>query len=152
MADKSSTLTKKRVIELFPKAKCSNNDFQPLIEDYFEVFSDKILHPANWNPKYKRAFGDIILEPTTKYKNYYKKVFNPKQILSPFTASQVIEHSSKRIWIYVDQKNKIQGPFTALEMDNWYNKGFLPLDLLIGLADREKCVKLSDFISSTYPF
>lgn len=46
----------------------------------------------------------------------------------------------------------IQGPFNSLEMDNWYNKGFLPMDLMVGLADREKCVKLSDFISSTYPF
>lgn len=37
-------------------------------------------------------------------------------------------------------------------MDNWYNSHYFPMDLLLGLADRERCIRLGDFIISTYPF
>lgn len=80
-------LTKQAVLNSFPRSIMTNTKYQPLIEDYFEVFAKKILQPVNTDIKYKTHTGDIIVEPSSKYKNYYKKVFNPKQILSPFTAS-----------------------------------------------------------------
>lgn len=37
-------------------------------------------------------------------------------------------------------------------MDNWYNQHLFPMDLLIGLADRDRSIQLGDFVISTYPF
>lgn len=96
--------------------------------------------------------SDFISEKKSKYKNNYKRIFNPKQIGSPFAASQIVEDGNKRIWIYIDEYDIIQGPFTTIEMDYWYNNHMFPMDLLIGLADRERCIRLGDFIISSYPF
>ena len=63
-----------------------------------------------------------------------------------------MEDVNERIWVYIDEYDVIQGPFTTVEMDHWYNQHYFPMDLLIGLADRERCIRLGDFIISTYPF
>ena len=36
-------------------------------------------------------------------------------------ASDLVQNENERIWIYIDQYNSIQGPFTTLEMDWWFN-------------------------------
>ena len=96
--------------------------------------------------------GCFISEKKSKYKNNYKRIFNPKQISSPFAASQIVEDPNDRVWIYIDEDDVIQGPFTTIEMDYWYNNHMFPMDLLIGLADRERCIRLGDFIIASYPF
>lgn len=40
----------------------------------------------------------------------------------------------------------VLGPFTTQEMDSWFVNSFLPLDLLVGLNDMRRFIKLSDFI------
>ena len=121
-------------------------------ENFSSLYVDEPKKPLNLYEHHQYFHGDLIIELYGKYKNYYKKTFNPQQICSPFTASMICDDERSRIWIYIDENEEFQGPFSTIEMDHWYNNEMLPLDLLIGQIDREKCVKLSDFISSTYPF
>ena len=72
--------------------------------------------------------------------------------MSPFAASQIIDSATLKAWIYVDENDCIQGPYSTNEMDYWYNNRHLPMDLLIGLVDRERCIRLGDFILASYPF
>ena len=99
-----------------------------LIQKMPDVFSETKIQPLNNNPKYDSYVGDMAIELNTKYKNFYKKVFNPKQIVSPFIASQIIQNPQDPIWVYLDDQDNIQGPFSSIVMDNWYNQGLLPMD------------------------
>lgn len=127
-------------------------NLQELLQKMPDVFVEKPILPLNLQQIFEFYSGDSAIENEMKYKNIYKKVFNPKQIISPFTASQILPDDKTWDWCYLDGEDRIQGPFNSVVMDNWYNLGQLPMDLLVGLKDREKFVKLSDFINSTYPF
>lgn len=149
----NTEMTKEEFIKLSENRVMKADVLKHLKDLLGDVFSHRFFPLENLSHRYDKVqLGDNIIEGSSKYKNYYKKVFNPKQIFSPFAASQMIEVDYKRIWVYVDKDDKMQGPFSSAEMDNWYNKQLLPLDLLLGLANRERFVKLSDFISCTYPF
>ena len=123
------------------------------LENYPEIFTEKTVAPRLLNAD-TTTFDNsaFISEAKAKYKNNYKRIFNPSHVISPFAASQIVEDVNERIWIYIDEYDTIQGPFTTNEMDFWYNNRHFPMDLLIGLADRERCIRLGDFILSTYPF
>ena len=151
---KDGSLTKEKILALFKLGKNPPKELADIDKDeeYKLVFQMEPKKPLNLSERHQYYHGDLIIEMYGKYKNYYKKTFNPQQITSPFTASQIASDERERIWIYIDERDIFQGPFSSVEMDNWYNSERLPLDLLIGMIKREKCVKLSDFISSTYPF
>ena len=146
----SNPLTKEKLLSLF---KLGSNPPRNLTdEDFRAIYIEEPKIPLNLNERHQYSHGDLIIEMYGKYKNIYKKTFNPQQITSPFTACMIIDNEKQRKWVYIDEHDCFQGPFSSIEMDHWYNNELLPLDLLIGLIDRGKCVKLSDFISSTYPF
>src|SRR3990167_4903691 len=143
-------LTKEKLLACFKPGK-----FAPAhLSDpaYANIFQQEGRAPMNLSEKHQYMYGDLIIELYGKYKNYYKKTFNPQQISSPFAASQIIEDDQKRAWIYIDENDSFQGPFTTIEMDYWYNSELFPLDLFVGLIDRRMCIRLSEFINSTYPF
>lgn len=87
MSTKLGELTRERVIDSWERASATFESLKSLVEDYEEVFCSEAIPPINSNPKFAALLGNQVLEPNAKYKNQYKKVFNPKQILSPFTAS-----------------------------------------------------------------
>ena len=144
------TLNKTSLLALFALGK--HRPVEQQSEELSLVFSQEPRVPLNIQERHQYFHGDLIIEKYGKYKNYYRKTFNPQQIASPFTASDVVSDPEVRTWVYIDEHNCFQGPFSSLEMDHWYNNELLPLDLLIGLIDREQCLKLCDFISATYPF
>lgn len=152
--DAGGKLTRDKILSLYKFGICPPKELKDIDHDpeYKIVYQLEPKKPLNLTERHQYFHGDLIIEMYGKYKNYYKKTFNPQQITSPFTASQLCDDERDRIWIYIDEKDCFQGPFSSVEMDNWYNNERLPLDLLIGIIDREQCVKLSDFISSTYPF
>ena len=149
-ATNTGRLTKDRLLSCFRLGAHTPSNLRD--EDFKTIFLEEPKKPLNLNERHQYFHGDLIIEMYGKYKNYYKKTFNPQQITSPFTASQIVDDEKARVWIYIDESDYFQGPFTSVEMDHWYNSELLPLDLLIGMLDRDRCVKLSDFISSTYPF
>ena len=111
------------------------------------------IEPSLLNDQHKTFdVKDFIIDQKSKYKNTYKRIFNPNLVVSPFAASQLVDDPTERCWIYIDEHDFIQGPFSSSEMDNWYNNKCFPMDLLIGLSDRERSIRLGDFILSTYPF
>ena len=72
----------------------------------------------------------------------------PKQSLisSPFRKSGLISDCELRIWQYQDESGNTQGPFTALEMDNWFNRGFFHNKLPIKLKAMSGYMKLADML------
>ena len=143
-------LTKEKILSIFKLGHWTPGILKQ--EEFKCIYLEEPKKPLNLNERHQYFHGDLIIEMYGKYKNYYKKTFNPQQISSPFTASMVVANERERIWIYIDENEAFQGPFSTVEMDHWYNNELLPMDLLIGMMDRENCVKLIDFISSTYPF
>jgi hypothetical protein len=143
----------KSILNYYKQSDYPKNTIKERLSNYPEIFSESSKIPLLKNdPEIKFEISNFVSEPKGKYRNNYKRIFNPKQITSPFASCEIIEDFNERIWIYIDEFDTIQGPFTTVEMDNWYNQQFFPMDLLIGLADRERCIRLGDFIISTYPF
>lgn len=99
-------MTPKEFLKCSSRAKISPETLQDLKERLGDIFSDYKFQIENMTLKYENLIGDQRIEPNLKYKNYYKKVFNPKQIASPFTAGQLVENPRQRIWIYLDQNDK----------------------------------------------
>ena len=149
-SETANELTKEKLLSSFHLGKFVPAHLSD--PDFAEIYIPDPKTPLNLSEKHQYMYGDLIIEMYGKYKNYYKKTFNPQQITSPFTASQMIDNEQQRVWIYIDEHDCFQGPFSTIEMDHWYNSELLPLDLFIGLIDRQMCVKLSEFINSTYPF
>ncbi len=140
-------------LNCFEKTKFPTDLLGQALSKYPEIFTEQTTPPSLLGVQ-QITFENtaFISEAKAKYKNNYKRIFNPSHVISPFAASQIIDDVNERIWIYIDEYDSIQGPFTTNEMDFWYNNRHFPMDLLIGLADRERCIRLGDFILSTYPF
>lgn len=67
-------------------------------------------------------------------------------ISSPFSKSGLTENIQQKVWIYLDESKEIQGPFSTIDMDQWFNDGYLDPDLLVGLNYRDRLVPLKSFL------
>lgn len=67
-------------------------------------------------------------------------------IFSPFSKSRMAENSQEKVWVYLDDEKEIQGPFSTIDMDQWFNEGYLDPDLLVGLNYRDRLVPLKTFL------
>ncbi|EAR95634.1 GYF domain protein (macronuclear) [Tetrahymena thermophila SB210] len=65
---------------------------------------------------------------------------NSKSATSPFSQSPMMKsvQLDERGWFYIDEQDCIQGPFTSIEMDNWYLKGYFLPTLLVGFKNTNK--------------
>ncbi len=50
-----------------------------------------------------------------------------------------------RVWSYIDEQNTIQGPFTTVEMNNWFEKGYFFDELKICHSIDKKFLSLLDW-------
>jgi hypothetical protein len=50
----------------------------------------------------------------------------------------------RKYWYYKDLKNIVRGPFSAKEMDEWYNANYLPSDLMITYGENINFRALSE--------
>ena len=80
------------------------------------------------------------------------RVFNQDAIKNPFFLSGITVQKQKCLWVYLDEDDCLQGPFSSEQMDLWFNEKLLPFDLFVGVWGRQKMVQLADFIMATYPF
>ncbi|KAM3137562.1 hypothetical protein pb186bvf_010352 [Paramecium bursaria] len=46
-----------------------------------------------------------------------------KELLFIFSRPGLLNNLNAKIWYYIDDFSKIQGPFSTIQMENWYQKG-----------------------------
>ena len=62
-----------------------------------------------------------------------------------FINNPLIKNPLDRVWSYIDEQNIIQGPFTSVEMNNWFEKGYLFDELKICHSNDKKFLGLLDW-------
>ncbi|KAF3915581.1 hypothetical protein ABW21_db0206551 [Orbilia brochopaga] len=62
------------------------------------------------------------------------------------SAGHIMIMPDKITWVYKDPTGKIQGPFSGLEMHDWYKAGFFQPDLLIRRQEETEFEPLGQFI------
>ena len=154
------------LIEAFPDV-LTRDTLSPIAESHSFVESDEAILPSqkpNNKPFYNKAFhfqnqqpqqsqsinqnlGPPILAlrtqaPPDNYKDFTYKARS--LIRTPFSSSGFTTELGERVWFYIDEQNEIQGPFTTLEMDSWFEKGFLFDELKICHSMTNKFFPLYD--------
>ena len=129
--------------------------FQVLLQSFPEVLTSENLPPTNESqtsfdideaivPNQKKIFGNkpfhfqpqqqpqtmplppIFPSKTQSSDNYNSFNYRARSMIrTPFSSSGYSTDLGERVWFYIDEQNEIQGPFTTLEMDSWFEKGFL---------------------------
>lgn len=62
-----------------------------------------------------------------------------------FINNPLIKNPLDRVWSYIDEQNTIQGPFTSVEMNNWFEKGYFFDELKICHSCDKKFLSLLDW-------
>jgi len=143
-------ISKEKILNVFKATRPKINSFQPLLDSIPEVFSREVIEPVNYNPSLGLNMDDAFVEGTSTPRPMKlvtkKRIYIPK---SPFASSGYIEDPALRVWYYLDETSNVQGPFTSLEMDHWFDNGFLFHELLIRLREKNDFVKLIQLFGKT---
>ncbi|KAL4497987.1 hypothetical protein ABPG72_014844 [Tetrahymena utriculariae] len=88
----------------------------------------------------RRGSGTKRSESPAMQNESSSKKRNSKSVISPFSQSPMMKsvQLDERGWFYIDEQDCIQGPFTSIEMDNWYLKGYFLPTLLVGFKNTNK--------------
>ncbi|KAL4453733.1 hypothetical protein ABPG74_009629 [Tetrahymena malaccensis] len=88
----------------------------------------------------RRGSGTKRSESPAMQNDSSPKKRNSKSAISPFSQSPMMKsvQLDERGWFYIDEQDCIQGPFTSIEMDNWYLKGYFLPTLLVGFKNTNK--------------
>ncbi|CAD8209052.1 unnamed protein product [Paramecium octaurelia] len=108
------------------------------------VYSSNCATPLKTAGIYSSGGGDLfrfdeqqILTPQPKQSNTFDwsqqqlQSIKKEVVFSRSVAGQA-NHLLSKIWYYVDDYLKVQGPFSSIQMDNWYLKGYFDDILRIG--------------------
>ncbi|CAD8182761.1 unnamed protein product [Paramecium octaurelia] len=108
------------------------------------VYSSNCATPLKTAGVYQSGGGDLfrfdeqqILTPQPKQSNTFDwsqqqlQSIKKEIVFSRSTPGQA-NHLLQKIWYYVDDYLKVQGPFSSIQMDNWYLKGYFDDILRIG--------------------
>lgn len=136
-------LQKEHILRLSQKSVPTPQVIEFLLETMTGMFVKEVLQPENLITPRNFDPKDAILESASTPKPMRqitkKRIAIPK---SPFISSGYIEDPTLRVWFYIDEQSQIQGPFTSLEMDHWFDNGFLFNELLIRLKENNDFVPL----------
>jgi len=150
-----------------------NPNIQWLLKELGEIFSPVPLKPASLgsfsldpnkafmpnlapfqlnhaHPKGKPGFIKGLQGNTHGYirpnkpPNMYK-VTNVSQSM-PFRSLGIVTDALEKVWFYLDNENRPQGPFSTKEMDAWYIGGFFPLNLSIAFKKPENFKDILQFV------
>lgn len=78
--------------------------------------------------------------------NYsYTHYTTPSISKTIFINNPLIKNPLDRVWSYIDEQNTIQGPFTSVEMNNWFEKGYFFNELKICHSSDKKFLSLLDW-------
>lgn len=82
--------------------------------------------------------------PNTNSTNFAEKTSSSKDALFKFFSSGA--EYEKKSWYYKDLQNKVRGPFSAKEMDEWYQAKYLPMDLMLTYGDNKNFRSLTELV------
>jgi hypothetical protein len=86
-------------------------------------------------------------EPPTTQTPPSNSSSKPKDSPNPAPKSifkALVPNQDAKLWYYRDLQGSVQGPFTGQMMDEWYSRGYLPLDLDITIASSSGYRKLRE--------
>ncbi len=137
-------ISKDKILQSFKLPRQKNAEvLEGLFDIMPEVFSKDPIEPENYLTSNDQNPNEAILENAATPKPMRlvtkKKVFVAK---SPFSSSGYVEDPTHRVWYYLDESNLVQGPFTSLEMDHWFDNGYLFNELLVRLREKNEFVQL----------
>lgn len=149
-------LDRSKILSAFDSKKIKVVDLLDVLSKFPEIFS-----AAPFEPECKKPFdldpNDAIL-PAPQYPHRKSEsgfsFSRPKVVIpkSPFSTSNLVKDPTERGWYYVDELDILQGPFTSLEMDNWFDQGYLFNELLIKYGDEIELHRLVDLFGKVeYP-
>jgi hypothetical protein len=146
-------INKEAILKRFDTKSKPNLNILQLIETLPEVFSREPLNPENFTQGYRVPDAEELFAtalPNSRPQNFVSK---PKTISkSPFSASGQVEILEAKVWYYIDEAGDSQGPFTTLQMDEWYDHKFFENDLQIRRAGQENFSKLIDALTKSDNF
>ena len=93
------------------------------------------LHLLQFNKAKGIVFSDILLE--------YGKIVNDLVYMIPYTKP------FEKLWFYKDPEQRVQGPFSTIEMFNWSARGCFPLNLEISFGLNGYFVPMNEFNAPT---
>ncbi|CAD8105515.1 unnamed protein product [Paramecium primaurelia] len=108
------------------------------------VYSSNCATPLKTAGVYQSGGGDLfrfdeqqILTPQPKQSNTFdwsqqQLQSIKKEIVFSRSIPGQVNYLLQKIWYYVDDYLKVQGPFSSIQMDNWYLKGYFDDILRIG--------------------
>jgi len=88
-------------------------------------------------------------KPQTSLFNTSSKPKDTVNSPSKFVFRSLIPNHDAKLWYYRDLQGNVQGPFSGQLMDDWYSRGYLPLDLDITIARSTGCRKLKELVEIT---
>jgi hypothetical protein len=150
----SVSITKDVILDVFKKQREPLSQIETLVMAFPEMFTNEVLEPEPSNDSLPPDPQDVFISQTIKQPvaRFSEKLLKKKIIhRSPFTASGYADTPTVRVWYYVDEMNRIQGPFTSIEMDCWFDNGFFFNELLIRFKENNDFVRLIDLFGKTEP-
>ena len=147
----SLKFSKEQLISIFKSSSSDNPSIESLSELMPEIFSKTAIEPESLLPPSDLDINDALVEtaeitPRPMRLVTQKRTTIPK---SPFLNSGYAETPTSRVWYYIDEGDAIQGPFTSLEMDFWFDSGFFFNELLIRIKENNDFVKLIQLFGKT---
>jgi Membrane protein involved in colicin uptake len=153
--DRSSfvRIQKDTILGLFERKKEGPVNLEELVKTYPEMFTKEILEPETTTESFSPDPEDVFVSSfhQQKQNRMHEKIVKKKIFIhrSPFTSSGYADSPTLRVWYYVDEWSRIQGPFTSLEMDNWFDNGFFFNELLIRFKEHNDFVPLIDLFGKS---
>lgn len=143
-------INKEAILKRFNTKSKANLNILQLIETLPEVFSREPLNPENFTQGYRVPPAEELFAtalPTNRQQNFISK---PKTVSkSPFSNSGLVENLEAKVWYYIDEEGNSQGPFTTLQMDEWYDAKYFENDLQIRRAGQDNFSKLIDALTKS---
>lgn len=149
----------------FMKQNASNYDFQYMnqglpVNNPNKMAGGVVNKPMMNNPNYypmpqqmsmnvnPQMYQQMPMKPTPTVNT--QSIGLSKQI-PPTNQSKVFgffcrDDYDKKQWFYKDLQHKVQGPFSAREMDDWFESKLLPLTLLITYGESNEFKTLADLV------
>ena len=114
------------ILPPIPETPLGNDFDDAILPHQKKVFGNKPFHFQNQQQPISQNIAPSFLSKTQSSDNYNSFNYKARSMIrTPFSSSGYSMDLGERVWFYTDEQNEIQGPFTTLEMDSWFEKGFL---------------------------
>jgi len=98
-----------------------------------QIIKESNDHEDTWGISSTKAGSSKDYEKSYEYDNVSQNIFCPKYV-------QIEETDA--VWYYKDPKDNIQGPFTPIQMYNWFLAGCFPYTLKVRLKEESPFIPI----------